>query len=690
MRLFIAEKPSLGRAIAEFLPARGTPSGPAGKPPTHIIAGDDVVTWCFGHLLEMAQPEDYAEAYKDWSFDTLPIVPAEWRLIPKDDAKGQIKAIKALLAEADVVVNAGDPDREGQLLVDELLEHLGNRKPVRRIWLAALDEASVRKALADLRDNAGYQNLKASAEARQRGDWLVGMNLTRAYTLAGRQSGYDGVLSIGRVQTPTLGLVVNRDLAIENFKPKDFFGVSAAIKAAGGAFVARWKPSDTVPVDESGRVLDKAIADAVAAKVAGQPGQVVKFEAGEKKQGAPLPYSLADLQLAANKKYGLGAQAVLDIAQELYEAKLTTYPRTDCSHLPESQLAAAPGVLAGLPEQYAELVKLADPARKSAAWNDKKITAHHAIIPTGQRGALQGKQAQVFDLIVRAYLAQFFPDHVYRQTSIALDVAGEGFAASGRVPVSPGWKVVFGAAAEDDEDEAKESDPADTQTLPALRDGEAVLCESAAVDAKQTKAPPRFTEGTLIDAMKKIHQVIEDAELKKRLKENAGIGTEATRAGIIETLKRRGFIGEKGKQIISTPAGRKLILALPEPVKSPGLTGLFEQVLDGIAEGRVTAEQFLTKQMEFVAKYVEQAKAANLGLSAMYPCPVCKTGHLRRRKSEKGPFWGCSRYQEGCKTTFQDKGGQPDLKPAKKAAPRRGGLGGVALAIPGGRSGGRK
>jgi DNA topoisomerase-3 len=280
MRLFIAEKPSLGKAIAQYLPAKGTPKGPAGKPPTHIVAGDDVVTWCFGHLLEMAEPEDYSEAFKKWDFELLPMVPDEWRLIPKDDAKGQIKAIRELLADADEVVNAGDPDREGQLLVDELLEHLRNTKPVKRIWLASLDETNVRKALGDLRDNVSgttpngtqFQHLKASAEARQRGDWLVGMNLTRAYTLAGRQSGYDGVLSIGRVQTPTLGLVVNRDLAIENFKAKDFFGVAAAIKAAGGAFSARWKPSDAVPVDDAGRVLDKAIADAVAAKVAGQAG----------------------------------------------------------------------------------------------------------------------------------------------------------------------------------------------------------------------------------------------------------------------------------------------------------------------------------------------------------------------------------------------------------------------------------
>jgi DNA topoisomerase-3 len=358
MRLFIAEKPSLGRAIAQFLPAKGISRG---SPPTHIVAGDDVVTWCFGHLLEMAEPEHYSEAFKKWDFEHLPMVPQEWHLIPKDDAKAQIKAIKALLAEADEVVNAGDPDREGQLLVDELLEHLGNKKPVKRIWLAALDETNVKKALGDLRDNRTgttpsgqqYQHLKTSAEARQRGDWLVGMNLTRAYTLSVRKYGYDDVVSIGRVQTPTLALVVNRDLAIENFKPKDFFGVTASIKATGGAFFARWKPSDSVTVDDAGRVLDKSVTDAVADKVRGQNGVVVQFDATEKKTAAPLPYSLSSLQLAANKKHGLSAQEVLDIAQELYEAKLTTYPRTDCNYLPESQLKDAANMLAGLPASYA-------------------------------------------------------------------------------------------------------------------------------------------------------------------------------------------------------------------------------------------------------------------------------------------------------------------------------------------------
>lgn len=660
MRLFIAEKPSLGRAIAQYLPARGMPQGGApGRGATHILAGDDVVSWCFGHLLEMAEPDDYNASFKRWSFNTLPIVPKIWRLLPRESAKAQINAIKLLLEKCDVVVNAGDPDREGQLLVDELLDYLGNTKPVQRIWLSALDENNVRKALANLKDNADYANLKASAEARQRGDWLVGMNLTRAYTLAGQQNGYQGVLSIGRVQTPTLALIVNRDLSIENFSPKDFYALSALIKADGGEFTARWKPSDDIPVDDAGRVLDKNITDHIALKVSGQPGTVITFSAVKKKQAAPLPFSLSTLQAVANKKLGLGAQEVVNIAQALYEAKLTTYPRTDCNYLPESQLADAAKILSELPPNYAELVKQANPALKSAAWNDKKITAHHAIIPTGQKAFLSGKQQQIFDLIVRAYLAQFFPAATYSETNITLNIAEELFAATGKIPLTPGWKIVYGAVADDTSDNKNELEK---QTLPLLKKGEMVQCLSAKVESKKTTPPMRFTEGTLIQAMTNIHHLVDDPELKRRLKETAGIGTEATRAGIIETLKKRSFIFEKGKQIISTEAGRTLIGALPASVKSPGLTGLFEQLLDGIADGRFTMEQFLNKQIQFVTKFVNVAKIANLGLAPAYPCPICKTGHLRRRTNDKGIIlWTCVRTQEGCKALYQNQNNKPDL-----------------------------
>jgi DNA topoisomerase-3 len=659
MRLFIAEKPSLGRAIAQHLPA---PGQPVGRPATHIAAGQDVVTWCFGHLLEMAEPEAYGPEYKRWSFESLPIFPAQWRLEPRKDAAAQIKTIRGLLKDCDEVVHAGDPDREGQLLVDELLEYLGNRKPVRRIWLAALDEASVRKALAGLRDNRDYALVKTAAELRQRGDWLVGMNLTRAYTLAGRRQGDTGVLSVGRVQTPTLALVVGRCLAIEQFVPKDFYTVAAAITLPQGAFTAYWKPGGGVPTDDEGRVVDRRHAVAVCAKAEGRPAQVTHYEAKEIEQAPPLPYSLSALQQAANKHYGLSAQAVLDAAQALYEAKATSYPRTDCPHLPESQWADARRVIAGLPSEYATLAAMADPSRRSKAYNDQKITAHHAIVPTGQPpGKLDGPLRQVYDLVVRAYLAQFFPPSRQRDTRIVLSLAGEVFEAAGTTPLEPGWKAIYGGHGQP-EDGNGTPDGNPSQTLPQTKTGDTGVCQKTEVVARTTTPPAYFTEGTLIAAMTSIHRLVDDPELKKRLKETSGIGTEATRAGIIETLKKRSFITEKGRTLRDTAAGRALVQSLPEPVKSPGLTGLFEQMLKGVEDGTVTPERFMEQQTAFVTKYVAHAKANQAAAPepAQAPiCPECRQGSLRRIKGKKGFFWGCSRYQDGCKATFEDKVGKP-------------------------------
>jgi DNA topoisomerase-3 len=665
MRLFIAEKPSMGKEIAKNLGGKMVSQGPAGKPPTHIEVGSDVVTWCFGHLLEMAPPEHYSEAFKKWSFDTLPIEPKAFELLPKSNAKGQISAIKTLLKKATTVVNAGDPDREGQLLVDELLEHLGNTKPVQRIILQALDEASVKQALSNLQPNTAPQFVgwKNAAMGRQRSDWFWGMNLTRAHTLL---SSAKGVTSIGRVQTPTLGLVVARDLAIENFRSKDFYGVSASIEGASPVFSAKWKPSDSVSVDESGRLLDRSIAQTVCDKVQGQTAFVASFEAVDKKQSAPLPYSLSSLQLAASKKLGLGAQKVLDIAQVLYEQKLTSYPRTDCPYLPESQHSGAEQIAKCLPEMYSALVKGANFSIKSGAWNDSKVTAHHGIIPTGQKANLSGDEAALYDMIVLAYLAQFYPPFVYKQTTIALEIAGEKFTASGKAPINQGWKVVFGS------DETEEGE--DKQTLPVLTPGQSLLCKSAEVEAKKTTPPLRFTEGTLIQAMTNVHQSVEDPEIKKRLKETAGIGTEATRAGIIETLKKRGFIEtptsgkDKGK-LVSTPTARELIAKLPDSLKSAGVTGLFEQALESVAKGETSLDVFMEKQTAFVKKYVELAKQgapASKPSAPPVPCPACNKGRLRLLTGSKGPFWGCSGFKEGCKTTFPDLDGAPDLAKLKK------------------------
>ncbi len=686
MRLFIAEKPSLGKGIAEYLP------GSKAKGNGCITCGDTVVTWCFGHIFEQEEPDFYTSATvpttpkgkKKWRFDELPIFPQEWKRKPKEDAKGQIKIIRDLLKKADLVVNAGDPDREGQLLVDEVLEELGWKGPTQRIWLAALDEQSVKKALGNLKDNKAYRPLRDSAEARGRADWLTGMNLTRAFTL--RNTG-SGVLSVGRVQTPTLALIVARDEKIEHFKPKDFFipRIQASPNASvGSAFWANWMlREDADGVDAEGYLTDKKAADTLArqAQAAGK-AVVTAFESSEKQQGAPLGFSLAELQKTCSAKFGMSAQAVLDAAQALYEThKAATYPRTDCRYLPEEQLGEAGAIVQKLSRLgFAKEAQGADPARKSAIWNTGKVTAHHAIIPTGSmQGQMDESVAKVYDLIVRGYLAQFYPPFVYRATKVVLDCTKESWVATAKVPVKPGWKAVYGGSLQGTGDEEGDEESG-SGTIPVLQKGQTLTVVTADVQSKQTKPPARFNDGTLIEAMSNIHKVVDDPEAKKKLKETSGLGTEATRANTIETLLTRGFIERKGKQIISTQAGRGLIHVLPKELTDPVLTARWEDALSGISEGRVSLEQFEAAQQKAVARLVETAKTLQVSVGQARPtgaggkggkggkpgqggkssgkgpqCPSCKKPTITLKTKKGSAFFKC----EGCSACWWPEKNDP-------------------------------
>ena len=511
MRLFIAEKPSLGRAIADCLP------GPQKKGTGYIETGGGTVTWCFGHILEAAEPGDYDPKWKAWpgSPSDLPIVPKTWKLAPVPKAKDQLKIIKDLLGGASEIVHAGDPDREGQLLVDEVLEYLGNRKPVRRIWLSSLDEKSVRQALEDLKPNDRFAPMKNAARARAQADWLVGMNLSRAYSISARSGGNPvAVLSVGRVQTPTLSLVVARDLEIEHFVPKDFFAVVARIEpGTSRAFDALWTPPDNHPaLDSEKRCVDSSSAARIAERIKGQKGRL-EVKKTDKADPPPLPFSLSTLTIEASKKYGLSAKDILDTAQSLYEKKLTTYPRTDCEYLPENQRGEVREILSALGRRtvYAVLAKDADPSLVSRAWNTEKVTAHHAIVPTREAGSsssLSEKEEKIFDLVCRRYLAQFYPPFRYTETVATLQLAEEPFRATGKTPLSTGWKSVYQSVEEND---GNEPEP----TLPPLSSGDVVHCRDGTVKAKKTTPPKPYTDGTLIAAMKSVGKTLSDPGEKK-------------------------------------------------------------------------------------------------------------------------------------------------------------------------------
>ncbi|KAE9528924.1 DNA topoisomerase III [Testudinibacter aquarius] len=635
MRLFIAEKPSLGRAIADVLPQ------PHRKGDGFIQCGEqDYVTWCIGHLLEQAEPEAYDPNFKQWRLEHLPIIPQQWQLNPKQSTAKQLKVVLNLIKQADQLINAGDPDREGQLLVDEVFNYAGlneqKRSQIQRCLISDLNPSAVSKAIQKLQFNRDFIPLATSALARARADWLYGINMTRAYTIRGRQAGYNGVLSVGRVQTPVLGLIVRHDLEIENFQPKDFYEVLAHVQTdeqPPQTFTALWQPSKACEdyQDENGRVLSQALAENVAKRISGQPAIVTQYSDSQEKETAPLPYSLSALQIDAGKRYGLSAQQVLDTCQRLYEVhKLITYPRSDCRYLPEEHFAdrSAVGMAISQHSQlYQTLPEIVDLTQKNRCWNDKKVEAHHAIIPTAncRQIRLSLNEQQVYDLIARQYLFQFCPDAEYRKTKIGLEIAGGQFLAQARGLQTAGWKQLLG---KEDQDENQQA------ALPKVKKGQQLWCEKGEIVSKKTQPPKPFNDATLLSAMTGIARFVQDKELKKILRETDGLGTEATRAGIIELLFKRGFIIKKGRSITSTEAGRILIQALPESATLPDMTAHWESQLDGISRKQASYQQFMQQLLVTLPQMLNQYDFQSLRLLRQVSAPLnSKRSGYKKAKS---------------------------------------------------------
>ena len=656
MRLFIAEKPSLGRAIAAGL-GKGTEKDGA------IYLGSDVVTWCFGHILEQCSPEDYDEKYKRWRIEDLPILPEVWKTKVKPGAKKQYLLIKKLVHEADEIVNAGDPDREGQLLVDEVLadlQILKGSKPIRRILLNALDEKSVREALRQLRSNQEFIGLRNSALARSRADWLIGMNLSRIYTIRARQAGYTNTVSVGRVQTPTMGLVVHREIEIRKFRPITFFTPCILWQHEAGSFLTRWKPHEMDGVDAEGRIVQRETAEQILSAVRSAPANISSME--QKKGTSPqrLPYSLSALQIDAGKMFGYAPQEVLGTQQALYEKKLTSYPRSDCDYLPENQLADKDLILdhlASLDADFSSFAVKADRKLRNRAWNDAKISAHHAIIPTTMRPdytALTEMEKKLYALIAKAYIAQFYPPQEFLSTKIEVTAGEEIFTASGKVIFQDGWSVLYQKEQHDTEDDTDQA-----QNLPSVRKGDFVAYQDGHIKEGVTKPPARFTPATLLKAMKEIHKYVKDRRLKETLKECSGTGTEATRAFIIETLQKREYVRLEKKQLVPTELGISLCKILPDKILFPDITAQWEFDLDRISTGSISIKDFFAQQEIYLRELISSAKTATIAPPKnSITCPQCAKP-MRRLKSAKGYFWGCTGYLE-CKATFPDKNGKSD------------------------------
>lgn len=715
MRLFIAEKPNMAREIAKNLP--GTPK--AGK--GYIETGAGIVTWLYGHILQQAAPEEYDPKYKYWKAEDLPIVPSPWKLNVAPKTKDQYKIIKELCEKADEIIHAGDPDREGQLLVDEVLLHVKNKKPVQRLLLNALDEKSVKAALAKLQSNKNFANLSQAALGRARADWLIGMNLSRAFTLAVKRQGLDMVLPIGRVKTPTLGLVVRREREIANFKPTDHYKIKVLFSHPNGQFQAVWKPNSEQPgIDSEGRLISQAVVEKMLAKFStgGRTGMIMAYECTDGQEPPKLPYSLSALQIEAGKIFNYDPQTVLESAQKLYERQLTTYPRSDCDYLPTSQLADAPTIIRNLSAcaGISPAAKGANLSLQSRAWNDGKITAHHAIIPTTVKFSETGlteTDINIYKLIAKTYIVQFYPNFTYKQTKVLVSYSGELFSATGKQIVKSGWREIWGHD-EAEKKTAGENDEANA-TLPLMAKRDNVDFVSAEEKALTTKPPARFTPGSLIEAMKEIHKYVKDPDLKKQLKDVSGIGTEATRATIIAELQARKLLLQNKKQLIPGDAAYVMIDLLPDEMTYPDQTAKWENCLGDIQAGESALDAFLTAQVQFVSNLCEKAKKIAFGnskpaaqtvtpiapskpsagpqpgkpqpLAAATPrkpsstpakptpakptpakaapqhkCPSCGK-RLIRREYQKRFFWGCEGYPN-CRYSANDNKGKPS--PAKK------------------------
>ncbi|MHB8171358.1 MAG: DNA topoisomerase III [Thermincolia bacterium] len=595
MKLIIAEKPSVARDIAKVLGKFASRDG-------CLENQQYIITWAIGHLVELAQPEDYDSGLKLWSLGSLPIVPQEFRLQASRGTYKQFKVVKELLARRglDEVINACDAGREGELIFRYIYQLASCKLPIKRLWISSLTDEAILAGFQALRDGQQFEALAQAARCRSESDWLVGINGTRGFT---KKCGT--LLSIGRVQTPTLAILVKREKEIQNFVSEPYWQVEAVFTTPEGKYKGLWFGKGK---GQNGERLDaRQDAEVVAAKVKGQSGRVVIFEQKEQKQSPPLLFDLTELQREMNKRFGFAASKTLKVAQSLYEeVKLITYPRTDSRYISKDMVKTLPGILRKIGVgEYRDFCQDILGKEKllltPKAVNDGKVTDHHAIIPTGKTPNLQGlskDQLRVYDAVVRRFLANFFPSAVLQNTTVVTGVAGETFRTKQKVVMVPGWRAVYGGETSEDE----------VLDFPPLAKGIEVTTVKAEVLEKETKPPNRYTEASLLSAMETAGKLVEDEELREAMK-HGGLGTPATRAAIIERLIKVGYVERQKKNLIPTEKGIRLIQAIPVPeLISPELTGSWEKKLAHIQQGTYTRTEFMKEITAFVRRIVEQVK----------------------------------------------------------------------------------
>ncbi len=664
--LVIAEKPSVGRDLVRVLPGAFTKGG-GGE---YLEGPDHVVTWAVGHLVGLADPDEYGEKYKKWRMADLPIVPEHFKLVVRDErSRKQMTAVTRLLARDDIetVVNACDAGREGELIFAYLYEKSGSRKPVQRLWLNSMTRAAIEAALRELRPRSEFAALESAARSRSEADWLVGMNATRAATIRLRSS-FDGAVSLGRVQTPTLAILARREEEIRAFVPEPYWVVDASFatlaERPGGQAATGRGAADARTYEgryytgSNPRLKDADQARAIVAACRDQIGAITKLETSQRRERAPLLYDLTQLQRDANGRYGFTARRTLAAAQRLYEEhKALTYPRTNSRFITGDMIGEIRPIarLVGERAEYAAAARYVLGLEKlplGRVVNDAKVSDHHAIIPTNAErhpvDKMNEDDLRIYDLVVRRFLAVFHPEAVFENTRVETTVSEHVFRTRGKLLLVPGWRGVYGETADledargDDEDEGRE------QRLPKLELGEQAAVTDIVDEAKQTKPPRRHTERSLLEMMETAGKLVEEEELREAMKES-GIGTPATRAAIIERLLQVGYIERDGRALVVTEKGLNVIRLLDgHPLTSPGLTGDWEHRLSKIETGEDSREAFMSDIVKFTGETVGELDAklkdVRIPRAQLGPCPVCGREIVENRKG-----YSCwSRQDPGC------------------------------------------
>ncbi|EGF1190681.1 DNA topoisomerase 3 [Campylobacter coli] len=672
MKLFIAEKPELGRAIAEGL------DGNYKSGEGYIQKGDNIVTWAFGHILELAKPEEYDEKYKLWKLEDLPLPIKEFKYLPKKESKKQLKIICDLIHSDKItsIVNCGDADDEGQILVDEIIQYSKTSKPVFRVLINDLTPKAVKEEIAKIKPNADFKGMSERGFARSQADWIVGINLTRAYTIMARKNGYEGILSVGRVQTPILALIVNRDKEFENFKSINYYSLLGDFNINNNTIKARLKTED--------KILDENLAKEIKESCENQNAKInLKIE--NKKEYPPLPYNLLVLQAECAKLFGFSPDKTLEITQILREKhKAITYNRSDCQYLPETMFEQAPNILNIIKEnlnsndEIQALIDSSDLTIKSKAFNDANISAHYGIIPTQNKISSQLTQDElvVYNLIAKRFIIQFFHPREYQTTTINLEVNQRIFTATQNKTTKSGFRSLWQNI---DSEEEQENNENDINDLSILKNGDIAKCSLIQIKKKQTKPRPYYTMTTLLKDLNSVAKYVSDERIKKLLiekdkdkkGESGGIGTPATRSNHIKTLIEREYIevSKDKKQIIkSTKKGRDLIKLSPKSLITPDMTALWFEQQKMIEISELRREQFLeeiTKEVISEIQRIDKNQEFKILDNENKPkiqCPQCNKGFLTKRKGKYGNFWGCSEFKQGCKAIYPDNKGTPNFE----------------------------